>query len=123
MCISASPGARDLIARGARLSRGINAEFYVVHVQTETAIDPQRQRALEANIQFATNLGAQVVQLKGASVASATAAFATEHRVTQVFFGRSALTGLKKYLYFLAIQRFTSEAPHVDLHIITQEAR
>jgi two-component system sensor histidine kinase KdpD len=30
---------------------------------------------------------------------------------------------LKKYLYFLAIQQFAAAAPHVDLHIITQEAR
>jgi two-component system sensor histidine kinase KdpD len=33
------------------------------------------------------------------------------------------LHDLKKYLYFLAIQKFMSEAPHVDLHIITQESR
>lgn len=122
VCISASPGARDLIARGARLSQGINAEFYVLHVETGTDNDAARRRSLDANIQFATNLGAQVVQVKGPHIASAAAAFATEHRVTQMIFGRSALTGLKKYLYFLAIQRFTSEAPHVDLHIITQES-
>ncbi len=120
VCISASPGARDLIARGARLSQSINAEFYVLHVETETDNKPERRRTLDANIAFATNLGAQVVRLKGERVASVAATFAAEHRVTQVIFGRSALTGLKKYLYFLAIQRFTSEAPHVDLHIITQ---
>lgn len=122
VCISANPGARDLIARGARLAQGLNAEFYVLHVTTESDADEERRRTLEASLSFARNLGAQVVQLKGPSVASATAAFATEHRITQVIFGRSALTGLKKYLYFLAIQRFTSEAPHVDLHIVTQEA-
>jgi two-component system sensor histidine kinase KdpD len=35
--------------------------------------------------------------------------------------GRSALHGMRKYLYYLAIQKFMSEAPHVDLHIVTQE--
>ena len=121
VCISANPGARDLIARGARLSHGLDAELYVLHVETEADRDPERRRALDANIKFATNLGAHVVELKGPRIASAAAAFATEHRITQVMFGRSALTGLKKYLYFFAIQRFTSEAPHADLHIITQE--
>ena len=121
VCISAGPGARDLIARGARLAQGINAEFYVLHVEIDTDRDAERQRTLEAHVRFASNLGAHVVHLKGTSIASATAAFATEHRITQVIFGRSALTGMKKYLYFLAIQRFTAEAPHVDLHIITQE--
>ncbi len=123
VCISSNPAARDLIARGARLSHGLNAEFYVLHVETPSDTDPERSRALESNVRFASNLGAQVVHLKGRNVASAAAAFATEHRVTQMFFGRSALTGLRKYLYFLSIQRFTSEAPHVDLHIVTQEDR
>jgi len=38
-----------------------------------------------------------------------------------MLFGRTALHGLRRYLYFLAIQRFMNAAPHVDLHIITQE--
>lgn len=121
VCISASPEARDLIARGARLSEAINAEFYVLHVENERDKEPSRQRVLDANIQFATNLGAHIVALQGKNIASATATFVTEHRITQAMFGRSALSGLKKYLYFFAIQRFMSEAPHVDLHIITQE--
>jgi len=121
VCISASPSARALIARGARLSDAVNAEFYVVHVETARDVDPERKRALEANVQFAANLGAQIVTLQGQNVASATASFVTEHRITQAIFGRSALSGLRKYIYFLAIQRFMSEAPQVDLHIITQE--
>jgi len=121
VCISSRPEARDLIARGARLSEAINAEFYVLHVENERDQENKRKRTLEANIQFASNLGAQIVYLKGSNIASTTAAYVTEHRITQAIFGRSALSGLKKYMYFLAIQRFMSEAPHVDLHIITQE--
>jgi len=56
-------------------------------------------------------------------VPAVTAEFATQNRITQVIFGRSALTGLKRWLYFLAIQKFITAAPHVDLHIITQETR
>jgi two-component system sensor histidine kinase KdpD len=123
VCISASPEARDLIARGARLSEGLNAELYVLHVDSERDRDPQRKGMLESHIQFATNLGARIIRLEGKSVASATAAFVTEHRITQAIFGRSALHGLRKYLYYLAVQRFMSEAPHVDLHIVTQETR
>lgn len=121
VCISASPAARDLIARGARLAEATGAEFFVVHLDTAIDAGSEKARSLEDNLQFARNLGATVVLLKGSNVATATAAFAVEHRVTQVIFGRSALTGLKKYLYFLAIQQFVTAAPHVDLHIITQE--
>jgi len=121
VCISSNPAARDLIARGAKLAEAIGAELFVLHVESDRVASPAEVRGLEANIQFAQNLGAQVVHLKGSSVAAATAAFVTEHRVTQAIFGRSALKGIKKYLYFFAIQKFMSEAPHVDLHIVTQE--
>jgi two-component system sensor histidine kinase KdpD len=121
VCISANPAARELIARGARMAERLDSEFYVLYVEREQDKAAERQRALEANIQFASNLGAQVVRLTGSSIATATAEFAIQHRITQVIFGRSALKGLRKYFYFLAIQRFMSAAPHVDLHIVTQE--
>ncbi len=122
VCVSANVAARDLIARGARLAQATDAEFFVLHLDTDRDREPEASRTLEENLEFANNLGARTVHLSGSNVALATAAFATEHRVTQVIFGRSALTGLKKYLYFLAIQQFAAAAPHVDLHIITQKA-
>ncbi len=121
VCISASSQARDLIARGARLAEGLSGELYVVHVQSSKDETPERKRILDASLLFAQNLGAQIVHLTGKNIPSTTATFVTEHRITQAIFGRSALKGLRKYLYYMAIQRFMSEAPHVDLHIITQE--
>lgn len=121
VCISANPGSRELIARGARMAERLDAEFYVIYVKQEQDKSTERQRSLQANMQFATNLGARVVQLSGSSITSVAAEFALQHRITQVIFGRSALRGLKKYLYFLAIQRFMSAAPHCDVHIVTQE--
>jgi two-component system sensor histidine kinase KdpD len=122
VCISANPASRDLIARGAKLSHGLDAEFFVLHLDTERDREPDAARSLEDNFQFARNLGATVVHLKGSNIAVATAEFAIQHRITQAMFGRSALTGMKKYLYFHGILQFAAAAPHVDLHIITQEA-
>ncbi len=122
VCISSNPEARDLIARGARLAEGMGGELYVVHVKSPRDDEPSRQQTLASHIQFAANLGGTVVELTGSSVASATATYVKENRITQVIFGRSALHGLRKYLYHLAIQKFMAEAPHVDLHIVTQEA-
>jgi two-component system sensor histidine kinase KdpD len=122
VCISSNPQSRDLIARGARLAEGLGGELYVLHVASDRDTEGQRKQTLDAHIQFAQNLGANIVQLAGSSVATATAEYVKEHRITQAIFGRSALRGFRKYLYYLAIGKFMSEAPHVDLHIITQEA-
>lgn len=121
VCISANPESRELIARGARMAERLDAEFYVLYVDREADKKGERQRGLQANLQFAANLHGKVVHLSGSSIAAATAEFASQHRITQVIFGRSALNGLKKYFYFLAIQRFMSAAPHCDVHIVTQE--
>ena len=122
VCISSNAQARDLIARGAHLAEALSAELYVLHVASDRDAIPERKRTLESSLQFAKNLGAFIVPLTGADTARVTAAYIREQRITQAIVGRSALHGLRKYLYYLAIQKFMSEAPHVDLHIVTQEA-
>ena len=120
VCISSSPAARELIARGARLVEAVGGDFYVVHVDAGRERSEEAQRTLTANLQFAESLKAQIVHLKDRNVASAMAQFARERRITQIIFGRSAVHGLKKYLYYWAIQRFLKEVPSVDVHIVTQ---
>jgi two-component system sensor histidine kinase KdpD len=121
VCISSSPQARDLIARGARLAEALDAELYVLHVASERDKRDERKRTLESSLQFAHNLGATVVPLSGTDTARVTAAFIRDNRITQAIVGRSATHGLQSYMYYFGIQKFMSEAPHVDLHIVTQE--
>ena len=123
VCISANAESRDLIARGARMAEAMNGEFYVIHVEIDPEISEKRRRSLEANIQFAENVGARVVRLKGRSVPTVTADYVSKNRITQVIFGRSAVKGWRKYLYYRALGAFMSEAPHVDVHIVTQMAK
>lgn len=122
VCISSNPASQQLIARGARMADGLDAEFYVVHVETGKGRSPERTRALAANIRFAENLGAKVMQVKGNVVATAVSAFVRDHKITQVIFGRSAVHGWQKYLYLAAMNRFLANAPAVDVHIVTQES-
>ena len=121
VCISSNSQARDLIARGARLAEALSAELYVLHVSAQRDEQPERKRLLESSLHFSDNLVATIVTLAGSDTARLTAEYVREHRITQAIVGRSALGGLRKYLYYFAIQKFMSEAPHVDLHIITQE--
>jgi two-component system sensor histidine kinase KdpD len=121
VCISAGPQARDLIARGARLAEALDAEFYVLHVANKDETDEERRQMLESSLSFATHLGAQIVTLPAGDTARTTSAYIREHRITQAIVGRSATRGLRSYLYYYALQKFMAEAPHVDLHIVTQE--
>jgi two-component system sensor histidine kinase KdpD len=121
VCISSNPGSQQLIARGARMAQGIGGDLYVVHVDLGQTRTEEQERTLAINRQFARNLEAEIVELKGRSVPLAVAAFVREKRATQVIFGRSAIRGIRKYLYYWAIQRFLQDVPFIDVHIITQE--
>jgi two-component system sensor histidine kinase KdpD len=122
VCISCNPTGQYLIARGARMARRMDAELYVLHVDREFSGKELNQNALAANLRFAENLGAQVVRLKGASVADAVSEFVRSKHITQVMFGRAPVRDWRKYLYLSAVHRFLRESPAVDVHIVTQEA-
>lgn len=121
VCISSNPASQQLIARGARMAEGMDAEFYVLHVDLTDDADEEKRRNLAANLRFAENLAARIIHLQGSNISSTVANFVREHRITQIIFGRSAVHGWRKYLYYMAIQRLLREAPHVDVHIVTQE--
>ena len=120
VCISANPASRDLIARGARMAEAMDGDLFVLYVETEKEPVESLRRSLDANMLFADNVGAHVVRLKGTGVPAVTADYIARNRITQVIFGRSAVKGWKKYLYYIALQRFMSDAPQVDVHIVTQ---
>src|SRR5229473_2596301 len=123
VCVSSSPAAQYLIARAGRMSQRIDAELFVIYVDIGVDDNPEDQRSLRQNIQFAQNLGAQVVTTKGKKVAEAVAKVVREKHITQVVFGRTAQTGWRRYLYLSAIHRFLRDAPPVDVHIVTQEVK
>jgi two-component system sensor histidine kinase KdpD len=121
VCISSNPAAQYLIARGARMAQAIDGELHVLYIDMGQDENEHDQRTLAANVRFAENVGAQVIKLKGTTVAETVAEFVREKHITQVVFGRSATRGWRRYLYFSAIHKFLRDAPAVDVHIVTQE--
>ncbi|MFZ0800631.1 MAG: universal stress protein [Terriglobales bacterium] len=121
VCISSNPEAQYLIARGARMAQALNGELYVVYVDLGQDSSEANQKTLAANIQFAKNVGAEIAKRTGKNVAQVVADFVRAKHITHVVFGRSATTGVKRYLYLSAIHKFLRDAPPVDVHIVTQE--
>jgi two-component system sensor histidine kinase KdpD len=121
VCVSSNPSAQYLIARAARMARRLDSDLYVIHVDTGRDNQEPNKKTVAANLRFAENLGAKVIELKGVSVADSVAKVVREKHITQVIFGRSVEHGLRKYLYLSAAHRFLRESPEVDVHIVTQE--
>jgi two-component system, OmpR family, sensor histidine kinase KdpD len=123
VCISSNPAAQYLMARASRMAHRIQADLYVIYVDVGADDSPENRRSLQENFRFAENLGGQIVRVTGKKVAEEVAKVVREKHVTQVVFGRSAVKGWKRYLYLTTIHKFLRDAPHVDVHIVTQEAR
>ena len=123
VCISSNPAAQYLMARASRMAHRIDAELFVIYVDVGVDDTPENRRTLQENFRFADNLGAQIVRVTGKHIAAEVAKVVREKHVTQVVFGRSAVKGWKRYLYLSAIHKFLRDAPSVDVHIVTQEAR
>src|SRR6185503_2803102 len=83
VCISSNPVAQYLSARGGRMSHGIDADFFVVYVDSPDDQDPDNRRSLQENIRFAENLGATVVRLPRGHIAERVAEFVREKHITQ----------------------------------------
>ena len=110
-----------VVARGARMAKAMDGEFYVLYVHVGADETDENQGTLAQNLRFAESLGAKIVKLEGGSIADRVAEFVRKTHVTQVVFGRSATKGWRRYLYLSAIHRFLRDTPSVDVHIVTQQ--
>ena len=111
VCISGSPAGQYLIARAARMARKMDAEFVCAACGKTICTREEDPKILETNLKFAENLGAQVIKLKGASVADTIAEFVRGKHVTQVIFGRAQVRDWRKYLYLSVVHRFCANRP------------
>jgi two-component system sensor histidine kinase KdpD len=121
VCVSSNPAAQYLIARGARMAKAMDGEFYVLYVNVGADDTDDNQGTLAQNLRLAESLGARIVKLEGRTIAESVAEFVRKNHVTQVVFGRSATKGWRRYLYLSAIHRFLRDTPSVDVHIVTQQ--
>ncbi len=121
VCMSSNPASQQLIVRGARMAEGMGGDFFALHVDTGQQRSEEKSRTLASNKRFAGSLNAEVVEITGKSIPLAIAGFVREKRATQVILGRSAIHGMRKYLYYWELQRLLENAPFVDVHIITQQ--
>src|SRR5271157_49050 len=122
VCISSrSPRAATLLRRGSRLAGRLNTDWYVVYVEAPDEapdrIDSSTQRVLHANIQKATELGAEVVQLRGDDVVTTLLDFARSHAVAHVLIGRTHSSFWRHLVRGDFVQRLVREADDFDLHI------
>jgi two-component system sensor histidine kinase KdpD len=92
VCVTPRSNAAPILESGRRNADRFQAEFHVVYVQ-QPALSEKDQVALQQNLDFARQLGAEVEVLSGDDAANAILNFARQKGITQIFIGHSTSQG------------------------------
>ena len=126
VCMASRGSAKKLLRVGSRIAgRMANGDWVAVYVETPDEesgrMNPEAYAALQENISFAENLGANVFKLKSTNVADALLKFACENGITHVIFGQSARSRWQIFWKGSIINRFLREVKDAAVHVIPIE--
>jgi two-component system, OmpR family, sensor histidine kinase KdpD len=126
VCLSSySPRAATLVRKGSRLAGRLNTDWFVVFVETPREapdhIESEAQRHLMTNIDFAREMGAEVVRLRGSNPVEAILEFARSHSVGHIVIGRSHRPSWRQMLGLTIPLRLVKEASGIDVHVVATD--
>jgi two-component system sensor histidine kinase KdpD len=111
--------SQRLIRRGYRIAERMQGSLYVVHVETtEHPLTAKDRGQLDPLFELARDLGAEVCELKGESVAAELVDFAKEQKVTWVVMGQSVRSRMKEIIRGSIVTKIMRELHGVDVVII-----
>jgi two-component system sensor histidine kinase KdpD len=108
-----------LVRRGYRVARQFKSAFACVYVRLPGAsLSPKEEENLVAVHGLARNLGAQMYDLEGESVASEVMAFAKEHQITMIVMGQSARSRFREIVSGSVVAHVMRETANIDVLIV-----
>lgn len=126
MVAMASRGsAKKLLRVGSRIAGRLAHDWYAVYVETPNEepgrIRPIDYAALQENIRFAEELGANVVRLKARRVVDALIDFARREGITHVVFGQTSRSRWDILVHGSIINRFLNEVRDATVQVVPLE--
>ncbi len=120
VCVDAQAQAQNLIRRGWRMANRYGTELVAVFVETPGwgSASPEEKRALEENLRFAEDLGAEPVRVQGSDVASVLIQVAHDKNVGSIVIGHSRHGRLHELLRGSVVQKLLRVADDVDVHVV-----
>ena len=88
VCITPRSNARQMIESGSRNATSFHGQLFAVYV-SQPDLTREMQESLEANLDLARKLGAEIHIIENGDPIDAILEFARSHRITQIFAGHS----------------------------------
>jgi len=116
VCVTPRVTSARLIRRGYQIARGFNGIFWTVYVRVPGALlSPKDETTLQEFHELTRNLGGEMVELEGESIAGAIVKFAVEHRATFIVMGQSVRGRLEEIIRGSVITRIMRETKEIDV--------
>ena len=122
VCISSHPLGERLVRVGRRLADDLNAEWYVVFVETpgHLQMPAQNRLRIQQNLQLAEELGARVENISNESVADAVIDFARRHNITKIIAGKPLRPRWFEILRGTVIDQIIRNSGQIDVYVVSE---
>ena len=121
VCISPGPYAKQLLRKGYKIATDAHAEWYAAYVVKPTLkeLSKKDKAYLAEALNLADELGAKVITLSGADVASEIVRFATENNITHIVIGKPLRFRPFDFWKSSPASRLLHTQSEFELHLIT----
>jgi two-component system sensor histidine kinase KdpD len=119
-CVDARPDAQRVLRRACRMANRLQADLLAVFVETPrwASASPEERRALEENLRFAEDLGAQVIRVTGSDIAGELVRIAREKNAGRIVIGRPTRRGVSLLLRGSTVNKLLRLATDIDVQVV-----
>ncbi len=112
--------SRRALRRGAMLATALSASLTAAVVETPSfqRLSFDHTRDLQEHLDYAADLGAEIVRLPGRDLVTGLVELAREHRVSHLVLGRDVHRGLAQRLAPDITDRLLAALPELELHLV-----
>jgi two-component system, OmpR family, sensor histidine kinase KdpD len=120
VCVSASPFSRQLIRIARQMATSLKTEWLAVYVATPrwNSKNQQEKLALTGNLQYAEELGANVISTTGSSVSEEILLMARKHNVKQIVIGKPRYSRIREWVHGSVVNEVIRNSHEINVHII-----
>lgn len=121
VCISSHPMGERLIRTGRRLADDLNAEWFVLFVETPHHIRMPIENRLRVQqfLNLAEELGAKVSSVNGSAVAETVIEFAREHNITKIVAGKPYRPRWYEFFRSSVIDQIIRNSGSIDVNVVS----
>lgn len=120
--VDETPASRRALRRGAFLASALRTPFLALAVASPgTELSRDRSIDLQQNVDYATDLGAEVIHGEARDVARGIAEVARARRVTHLVLVQRRRHGLERLARPSLASRLLEQLPEVEIHLVSEE--